>query len=373
MNQNHPTLFSPFSLGSIRLKNRIVMAPMTRSRAIGNLPNALMAEYYGSRATAGLIITEGVSPSPNGLGYARIPGLYNEAQTVAWSAVTEAVHARGGKIFVQLMHTGRISHPDNLPKAAEVIAPSAIAASSTQMYTDGAGMQPLPVPRALRTDELPDVIAEFVHSARAAISAGFDGVELHGANGYLLDQFLNPASNTREDAYGGSPERRNRFVLELAAAVAAAIGGDRTGIRLSPFGAFNDMVPHEETEPQYEALAKGLGGLGLAYVHVVDHSSMGTPAVPQSVKDAIRRAFGGTIILSGGYDAPGAESDLDDGLGELVAFGRPFIANPDLVTRLSTGASLQQPDQDTFYTPGAKGYTDYPTLAAASQARHAYA
>ena len=373
MNQNHPTLFSPFSLGSIRLKNRIVMAPMTRSRAEGNMPNDLMAAYYGSRATAGLIITEGVSPSPDGLGYARIPGLYSAQHIAGWKAVTEAVHARGGKIFVQLMHTGRITHPYNLPEDAELIAPSAIAAVNTPMYTDTAGMQALPVPRALRTDELPDVIAEFVASARAAIEAGFDGVELHGANGYLLDQFLNPASNHRQDAYGGTPEKRNRFVLETASSVAAAIGAERTGIRLSPFGAFNDMDTDEHTVAQFEALASGLGGLGIAYIHVVDHSSMGTPAVPHSVKDGIRKAFGGTIILSGGYDAGLAEADLNAGKGELVAFGRPYIANPDLVTRLSTGAELQQPDQTTFYTPGAKGYTDYPGLAESAKERMALA
>ena len=191
MNKNHPTLFSPFSLGALQLKNRIVMAPMTRSRAIGNVPNELMAKYYADRADAGLIITEGTSPSPNGVGYARIPGMYSEAQIAGWKRVTDAVHAKGGKIFVQLMHTGRITHPLNQPASAEVIAPSAIAASNTQLYTDQSGMQPLPVPRALRTDELPAMIQEFVQGAKAAIRAGFDGVELHGANGYLLEQFLN--------------------------------------------------------------------------------------------------------------------------------------------------------------------------------------
>lgn len=364
MNKNLPTLFSPFTLGSLQLKNRIVMAPMTRSRAIGNVPNELMVKYYADRADAGLIITEGVSPSPNGLGYARIPGLFSDAQIAAWKQVTDAVHAKGGKIFAQLMHSGRISHPLNLPAGAEVVAPSPIAAANTQMYTDQSGMQPLPIPRALRTDELPDVIHEYVHSAKAAIQAGFDGVELHGANGYLLDQFLNPASNQREDAYGGTPENRNRFVLEVAAAVTSAIGAERTGIRLSPFGAFNDMISDEQTEPQYVALATALGKLKLAYIHIVDHSSMGTPAVPQSVKDAIRKAFGSTIICSGGYDAARAESDLQAGKGELVAFGRPFIANPDFVTRIADGTELAAPDPNTFYTPGEAGYNDYPTASA---------
>ncbi len=364
MNKNHPTLFSPFTLGSLSLKNRIVMAPMTRSRAIGNVPNELMVKYYADRADAGLIVTEGTAPSPDGLGYPRIPGMYSDAQIAAWKRVTDVVHAKGGKIFVQLMHTGRITHPLNLPKGGEVIAPSAIAAANSPMYTDQSGMQPLPVPRALRTDELPDVIHDFVHSAKAAISAGFDGVELHGANGYLLEQFLNPASNERTDAYGGTPENRNRFVLEVVAAVAEAIGAGRTGIRLSPFGAFGEMVSNEETASQFEALAKGLGKLSLAYLHIVDHSSMGAPAVPQSVKDAMRKAFGGTIILSGGYDAARAEADLVGGKGELVAFGRPFIANPDFVKRLAEGTELSAPDPNTFYTPGESGYTDYPNASA---------
>jgi N-ethylmaleimide reductase len=361
MNKNHPTLFSPFSLGTLQLKNRIVMAPMTRSRAIGNVPNELMAKYYADRADAGLIITEGTSPSPNGVGYARIPGMYSEAQIAGWKRVTDAVHAKGGKIFVQLMHTGRITHPLNQPASAEVIAPSAIAASNTQLYTDQSGMQPLPLPRALRTDELPAMIQEFVQGAKAAIRAGFDGVELHGANGYLLEQFLNTASNQREDAYGGTPDNRNRFVLEVAAAVVGAIGAERTGMRLSPFGAVNEMSGDAQTEAQYEALAAGLGKLKLAYIHLVDHSSMGAPAVPQSVKDIIGNAFGGAIILSGGYDAARAEADLQAGKGELVAFGRPFIANPDFVKRIAEGTELAAPDANTFYTPGEAGYTDYPT------------
>lgn len=364
MTKKSSSLFSSFNLGPLQLKNRIVMAPMTRSRAIGNVPNELMVKYYADRADAGLIITEGVSPSPNGLGYARIPGLYSEAQIAAWKHVTDAVHAKGGKIFVQLMHTGRISHPLNLFGSAEIVAPSAIAAANTQMYTDQAGMQPLPEPRALRTDELPDVIHEYVHSAKSAIQAGFDGVELHGANGYLLEQFLNPASNHREDAYGGTPDNRNRFVLEVAAAVADAIGAERTGIRLSPFGAANDMTSNEQTGPQFEALAGGLGKLKLAYLHIVDHSSLEAPAVPQQVKDAMRAAFGGAVILSGGYDTARAEADLNAGKGELVAFGRPFIANPDLVKRLAEGTELSAPDATTFYTPGEAGYTDYPTASA---------
>ncbi len=361
MNQSHPRLFSPYTLGSLHLRNRIVMAPMTRSRAIGNLPNDLMVQYYASRATAGLLVTEGVAPAPNGLGYARIPGLYSPEQIAGWKTVTDAVHERGGKIFVQLMHTGRASHPLNLPDGAEVIAPSAIAATGA-VFTDAAGPQVPPVPRAVDAAEIPALIEQWVHSAKAAREAGFDGVELHGANGYLLDQFLNSASNQRTDAYGGSPEARNKFVLDVAAAVAGAIGADRVGIRLSPFGVFNDMKPDETTEHQYALLARELKKIGLVYLHIVDHSSMGAPAVPQSVKDALREAFGPTVILSGGYDADRAEADLEAGKGELVAFGRPFIANPDLVQRLATGAPLAAPDPQTFYTPGEEGYTDYPLL-----------
>lgn len=365
MNQSYPLLYSPYTLGSNKLKNRIVMAPMTRSRAIGNIPNDLMVTYYSNRADAGLIITEGVAPSPDGLGYARIPGLFNKEQANAWKEVTDAVHAKAGKIFVQLMHTGRVSHPLNLPDEGIVKGVSALAATTTQMYTDQEGMQPLPVPKEISTGEIKELIAEYVQSAVYAMEAGFDGVELHGANGYLIDQFLNAASNHREDVYGGSIENRNRFALEVTEAVAAAIGKDKTGIRLSPFGAFNDMRPDEQTEQQYVHLASGLKHIDIAYIHIVDHSSMGAPAIPQSVKDGIREAFASTIILSGGYDAAGAEADLEAGRGELVAFGRAFLANPDLVKRIEIGAELNQPDFNTFYTPGEKGYTDYPILKVA--------
>lgn len=359
MSTKYHKLFSPFILGNLPLANRVVMAPMTRSRATDNLPNELLVEYYRQRASAGLVITEGTSPSANGLGYPRIPGLYSAEQINAWKKVTDAVHEKGGKIFVQLMHTGRITHPLNLPAGAKVVAPSAIAAAATQMYTDAEGMKTLPVPEAINQSEIAETIAEFVHSAEAAISAGFDGVELHGANGYLLDQFLNITSNTRNDNYGGSADNRNRFVIEVAEAVANAIGKDKVGIRLSPFGAFNEMSSDDTTEDQYIKLAASLKKVGIVYIHIVDHSSMGSPAVPQSVKDGIRNAFGSDIILSGGYDAERAEADLEAGKGELVAFGRPFISNPDLVEKIQAGEELVTPDSTTFYTPGEKGYTDY--------------
>ena len=246
----------PFKLGTIELKNRIVMAPMTRSRAIGNLANSLIAEYYTQRADAGLIITEGTSPSPDGLGYSRIPGMYTDAQVESWKAVTDAVHAGGGKIFMQIMHTGRISHTANMPEGATVKGASPIAADS-QMWTDTDGMQPTPTPEEIT--DIPALIAEYVHSAQSAIAAGFDGVEVHSANGYLPMQFLSPASNQRTDNYGGSAENRNRFVLEVTEAIANAIGKEKTGIRLSPYNSFNGIgdATAEEAE-QYTALVAGL-------------------------------------------------------------------------------------------------------------------
>ncbi|RYY67599.1 MAG: alkene reductase [Chitinophagaceae bacterium] len=360
MSQHLNKLFSSYKLGGIELKNRIVMAPMTRSRAIGNIPNDLMAAYYGARASAGLLITEGTAPTPDGLGYARIPGIYSEEQIAGWKKVTDAVHANGGRIFVQMMHTGRITHPLNLPAGGKVLGASPIAAANTPMWTDQEGMQSLPVPVEITAAAIPAVIEEFVHGAKSAMAAGFDGVELHGANGYLLEQFLNTASNQRQDQYGGSVENRNRFVLEVAAAVAEAIGKEKTAIRLSPFGANGEMVSDANTIAQYTALAKGLQEIGIVYIHVVDHSALGAPEVPQSVKDAIKNSYHGTIIISGGYDAATAEADLEAGKGELVAFGRPFISNPDLVQRFQSGAALAVPDPTTFYTPGEKGYIDYP-------------
>ena len=355
-------LYAPATLGTLTLQNHIVMAPMTRSRASANhVPTPIMADYYAQRATAGLIITEGTSPSPNGDGYTRIPGLYSAEQVAAWKPVTNAVHEKGGKIVAQLMHTGRIAHPANLTNGGEVVAPSAIQAGG-QMYTDTEGMQDNAMPRALTTDEVKATIQEFVTASKNAIEAGFDGVELHGANGYLIEQFLNPVSNQRTDEYGGSVENRTRFALETAEAVGNAIGFDKTGIRLSPYGVNGDMTPYDETDATYEHLANQLNKLGVLYIHLVDHSAMGAPAVPSHVVEVIRNEFNGTLILAGGYDAGRAEADLESGRADLVAFGRPFIANPDLVERLKTGADLAQPDFNLFYTPGANGYSDYPTL-----------
>lgn len=348
-------LFELYTSGTLRLQNRIVMAPMTRSRAIGNVPNDLMAEYYRQRSSAGLIVTEGTAPSPNGLGYARIPGLFSAAQVEGWRKVTAAVHGGGAKIFAQLMHTGRITHPLNLPKGAEVVAPSAVRAAG-QMWTDQAGMQDLPTPRAFETREVPEVVAEYVAASRNAIEAGFDGIELHGANGYLIEQFLNPRTNERNDAYGGSIEKRNRFAVEVSGAIAKAIGAGRTAIRLSPFNTFNDMDgSYPEIARQYQALAKHLGVLGLAYIHVVAYAKVGEPLLR-----AIKKAFGGTIIINGGLDRQKAEAALEAGLGDLAAFATGFLSNPDLPHRLRNGLALNPLDQSTFYSADAKGYTDYP-------------
>ena len=354
-------LFSKSTLGKLELQNRMVMAPMTRSRSIDNIPGDLVRDYYAQRASAGLIITEGTSPSPNGLGYPRIPGIFSSAQVAAWTPVNQAVHTHGAKIFIQLMHCGRIAHPLNLPAGARVIAPSAIAATG-EMYTDAEGMKPNATPQAMTSADIKSTIEEFAQAAKNAVAAEFDGIELHAANGYLLEQFIRPNSNVRTDEYGGSIENRARFVLEVVDAAIAAIGKEKVGIRLSPFGVFNDMPDYPAMASDYTYLAQQLNARGLVYVHLVDHSPMGAPEVPQSIKATIRREFKGCLILSGGYDAERAESDLATQKCDLIAVGRPFLANPDLVARWKTHAAVNAPDFSTFYTPGVKGYTDYPTL-----------
>lgn len=358
-------LFSKTKLGSLTLQNHLVMSPLTRSRAIGNVPNDLMVEYYAQRASAGLIIAEGTSPSPNGLGYPRIPGIFSQAQTEAWAKVTQAVHAKGAKMFIQLMHTGRVGHPLNLPAGARMLAPSAVTAAG-EMYTDAEGLKPHPVPQAMTEADIQTAVQEYVQAAKNAVTAGFDGVELHAANGYLLEQFIRPNSNVRTDRYGGSIQNRARFVLEVAKAVIDAIGKDKVGIRLSPFGVFNDMPNYDAMETDYAYLAEQLNALGLVYVHIVDHSPMGAPPVPESIKQTIRRLFKGTLILAGGYDRTRAERDLAAGNGDLFAMGRAFIANPDLPARWRANATLNEPDANTFYTPGAKGYSDYPSMSGSS-------
>jgi len=353
-------LLIPDMFGSIKVDNRIVMAPMTRCRAIGNVPNELMAKYYKQRSGAGLIITEGTAPSPNGLGYARIPGIFNKEQVKGWMKITSAVHDSGGKIFVQLMHTGRISHILNMPAGAQILAPSVVKAAG-QMWTDAEMLQDFPVPTAMTAEDILHTKTEFVDAALNAMDAGFDGVELHGANGYLLEQFISPVSNVRKDSYGGNIENRCRFVIEVADVIAEAIGKEKTAIRLSPYGVASDMPHYPEIEDTYKYLSERLNHLGIAYIHLVDHSALGAPPVPMAMKELIRENFKNTIILSGGYDKERAENDLRSGLGNLVAFGRPFVNNPDLVLRYKNNWPLSTDlKMDLFYTADEKGYTDYP-------------
>jgi N-ethylmaleimide reductase len=349
---------SPYSKGSLQLKNRLVMAPMTRNRAIDNLPNALMAEYYSQRAGAGLIITEGVSPAPEGLGYPRIPGIYSPEQVEGWKKVTAGIRAGDSRSFLQLMHTGRIGHSDNLPADAVVIGPSPIRAAG-QIYTDRSGMQEFPVPKELTTQEVEALVEAHLTAAQNAMAAGFDGVELHGANGYLIEQFLNPNSNSRTDEYGGSMERRARLAVETAQRIATAIGAGRMGIRFSPFNTFNDQQPYPESEvhAMYHYLAEEMDKIGLAYLHIAV-----SPKIPQKTLHVMRQSFHGTIIQCNGLTPETAEAALHGSFADLVAFGKSFLANPDLDKRIAAKESLNQPDVKTFYTPGAKGYTDYPVL-----------
>lgn len=357
-------LFTSFSLRGTDVGNRTVMSPLTRNRAVANnTPNALMATYYAQRAGAGLIITEGTSPSPNGLGYARIPGLFSDEHVAGWKLVTDAVHAKGGKIVVQLMHTGRVSHVVNLPAGAKVVGPTSDTCPG-EIVTDSQGKQPHTAPRQMDDADIATVIDEYATAARLAIEAGFDGIELHAANGYLLEQFLNANVNHRNDGYGGTPEGRNRLVLEVARATAKEIGAGRVGIRLSPHGALNGTGAFPGVDVQYLALVKELSALGLMYVHVLDHAALGAPPVPAKLKTDLRAAFDGPFILAGGFDKASAQQALSEGRADLVAMGRPFLANPDLVERLRRDAPLNAPDPSTFSTPGAQGYTDYPALAA---------
>lgn len=354
----YDTLFSSYKLGKIELKNRIVMAPMTRNRSRNNIPSDSVVTYYSQRSSAGLIITEGTSPSPNGLGYPRIPGLFNDKQRIAWSKVTNQVHKNAGKIFIQLMHTGRVSHPDNMPEGSVILAPSSIALSG-KIYTDKNGLQDYPLPEEMTETQIKNTINEYVRASTLAIEAGFDGVEIHGANGYLVDQFLNSSSNKRKDQWGGNIENRIRFCLEIAKKISNAIGNDKLGIRLSPYGVFNDMGIDNRIEDSFEILAKELNTVGIEYIHLVDHSSMGTPEVKPSIKIKIRNAFTKTIILSGGYDAKRAEHDLVEKKCDLVSFARPFIANPNFVDKIRNKQKINAPDPSTFYTSDDKGYIDY--------------
>jgi N-ethylmaleimide reductase len=357
------TLLSPFQLGSLQLKNRMVMAPLTRSRAEqGNVPSHMAATYYSQRAGAGLIITEATQASPGGQGYIGTPGIHSREQLEGWRQVTDAVHAKGGLIFMQLWHVGRISHPEILHGELPV-APSAIAPRGVQTYTSQ-GMTDIPTPRALETDEIPRIVDEFRQGAQNAKDAGFDGVEVHGANGYLLDQFLEDGTNQRTDQYGGSIENRARLLFDVIEAVTGVWGSERVGVRLSPGGSFNDMC---DCHPQdtFGYVARRLATLNLAYLHLIEPATtQGEHPNADLSASFFRPLYSGAIIVAGGYDQQRAEQALHEGKCDLVAFGQLFIANPDLPERFRSGAPLNKPRHETFYGGGAEGYIDYPTMNA---------
>jgi N-ethylmaleimide reductase len=347
-------LFEPYQLGPLHLSNRMVMAPMTRSRALaGNVPNPLAETYYRQRASAGLIVTEGSQVSPQGQGYIRTPGIHSPEQVAAWRKITAAVAREGGKIFLQLWHVGRVSHPD-FHGGALPVAPSAIAAEG-EVFTEK-GPQKMVTPRALDASELPGIVAQFRKAAENAKAAGFDGVEIHGANGYLLDQFTRDGSNHRTDAYGGSLENRVRFPLEVTQAVIDVWGKDRVGYRISPNGAFNSMADSNPRET-FSYLAERLSDLGIVYLHSFD-----PPSGPNHLSPVLRKVFKGTFIVNGGYDLASGNAAIQSGEADLVAYGVAFLANPDLPHRFERRAPLNAPDQATFYAGEQKGYTDYPAL-----------
>jgi N-ethylmaleimide reductase len=355
-------LLEQTELGAHTTKNRVVMAPMTRSRSPRQVPTDLAAEYYAQRAGAGLIITEGTQVSELGAGYPMTPGIHTDEQVTGWRRVTDAVHTAGGLIYAQLWHVGRMGHPS--VHGGTPVAPSAIAPGEDIFTAEG--MQPIPTPRALGTDEIPQIVQQFRHAAQQARDAGFDGVEVHGANGYLLDQFLQTGTNHRTDEYGGSVTNRARLLLEVTEAVSEVWGSDRVGVRLSPGGTFSAMSDDDPAETFGYAI-KSLDALGLAYLHVVESSQTLPPVGLDEVGGPTalaRSAFAGTLITAGEYDRDSAEAVVADGRADLVAFARHYLANPDLVERFRIGAELNEPDAATFYGGDATGYTDYPTLEA---------
>lgn len=362
---NSKTLFEPYSLGSLTLANRFVMAPLTRNRAgAGFVPGDLAAEYYRQRASAGLIISEATQISQQGQGYQDTPGIYAPAQVEGWRKVTDAVHAKGGRIFLQLWHVGRVSHIDLQPNAQSPVAPSAIPAKTKTFVNNG--FVDVSEPRALEPEELPEIVNDFRRAAANAIAAGFDGVEVHGANGYLLDQFAKDGANIRTDAYGGSIENRARLMLEVTAAVVNEIGAERTGIRISPVSPANG-VTSSHPQAQFDYIVDKLDELGIIYIHVVEGATGGPRDIAPFDFGSLRRRFTKTYIANNGYDLELATSHLAEGKADLFAFGRPFIANPDLVERLESGAPLAGFNMATVYGGGAAGYTDYPALAAAGR------
>ena len=354
-----PILLSSIDIGPYHLANRLVMAPLTRMRAPLSCPTDLMATYYAQRASAGLIISEATPITTQGVGYPATPGIYNDSQVSAWKKITAAVHAKSGHIFMQLWHVGRISHPDyhngELPVAPSAIAPKGNAITPT-------GMQAFVTPRALETDETPGIIEDYKTAASNALEAGFDGIEIHSANGYLLDEFLRDGTNKRTDSYGGSVENRARFLLEVTEALISVCGANRVGIRLSPSGTFNDMSD-SNPEAIFVYLLKQLNPLGLAYVHIVDALEGDIRHGANVIKlETLRAAYKGTLIVCGGYDQARAEETLAKGLADAIAFGQLYIANPDLAERFKLNAPLNTPDTSSFYGGTEKGYTDYPSL-----------
>lgn len=369
MSNDHPqdVLFETFKLGNLALPNRVLMSPLTRSRSSqpGDVPNNMNVEYYQQRAGAGLIISEATQVSPQGKGYAFTPGIHSDEQIAGWKKVTDAVHDAGGRIHMQLWHVGRISHPDLQPDGRKPVAPSAIAPEGAKTFVSAdSGMVDIPEPRALETDEIPGIVEQFRIGAQNAKAAGFDGVEVHAANGYLLDQFLKSGSNQRTDEYGGSAENRAQLTLMVTQAVVDVWGKENVGIRVSPTGSFNAMYDEDPLET-FGVLARHLNDLGIAYIEVVEDSFQGNHANgrPESVIDAIQANFNGSYIANGAYTAEEARRRISAGRCDLVTFGRPFIANPDLPERFRKDAPLNEWDDSTFYGGDAKGYTDYPSLA----------
>jgi N-ethylmaleimide reductase len=358
--EQHPTLLTPVQLGPYTLRNRMVMAPMTRNRAVeGNVPSDSAVTYYAQRASAGLIVTEGTQVSHQGVGYPGTPGIHEADQVAGWRRVTDAVHERGGRIFAQLWHVGRISHPLLQPGGGLPVAPSALAAEGQTFTVEGP--KSFGVPRALETDEIAGVVEQFAHGARQALESGFDGVELHGANGYLIDQFLRDGTNRRTDAYGGPVENRVRFLLEVTEAVAGIWGADRVGVRLSPTGSFNSMSDSDPVAT-FSHATRELDRFGLAYLHAVEPLA---PRAETPVAPLLRPLFHGPFILNGGYDRETGNAALAAGEADLISFGVLFLANPDLPERFAAGAPLNPPDRATFYQGGERGYIDYPAHTAA--------
>lgn len=359
-------LLEPIAAPTLRLNNRIVMAPMSRRRVTGEgIPGELMKTYYSQRASAGLIIAESTVISPNGMGISRLPGIYSKAQIEGWKKVTTAVHQQNGKIFLQLVHAGRIAHALNIPGGASPVAPSAIAAAGT--ISTPAGVQPLPVPAALSAEDTEEIYNIHLQAAKNALEAGFDGIEIHAAHGYLLEQFIHPASNQRNDEYGGSIENRSRLLLRITEGIIGIAGADRVGIRFSPFASLNGLSAYEEETATYLYLAAKLNKMNIRYIHLSDQSTNGHPPIPPAFISLLREQFHQWLILAGGYDTDSATEAMQRFNNDLIAFGRPFISNPDLVERIAQRLPFAPADKSTFYEGEEKGFIDYPFLTPAQK------